>query len=57
MGQSRLSERNMWDSMYETQLDPRWWPYPEERCSAYEMVEAFKKYLPQQDGIRLIEMG
>lgn len=57
MNQTPLSEKKIWEDMYHKRVDPRYWPCPNERCSAFELDEVFRRYLPYRDGTKILEMG
>src|SRR3989304_9964952 len=57
MGQDRLSEKETWQNMYLQQMDGRYWPFPDKRCSAFELDRIYQKYLPKHQGAKIIEFG
>lgn len=57
MEQDRLSDKEMWQGLYSEQKDGRFWPFPDKRCSAFELDRVYQKYLPRGKDITILEMG
>lgn len=55
--QRSLSNKDAWEQMYRGDRICSFCPAPEIRCSAFEMARLFRRYLPPQKGLRLLEMG
>jgi SAM-dependent methyltransferase len=52
-----LSDQAMWERMYGADADERYWPFPDKRCSAYELDRLYRRHLPRTPGLKMLEMG
>jgi SAM-dependent methyltransferase len=52
-----LSDPKMWERMYGMDAEERFWPFPDKRCSAFELDRLYRAHLPRTPGTRILEMG
>jgi len=52
-----LSTKNYWENIYSKRRNSKIYPSPRKYRSHFELDRLFRKYLPKQKGLKIIEMG